>query len=59
MAMTEDIFVERDNAIFVVAQASDKKKKYLEPDDELCRAITGDELKKKMREAIHNFFANR
>jgi len=59
MAMTEEIFVERDNTLFIVTQASDKKKKYLEPDDDLRRAITGDELKKKMREAIHNFFVNR
>ena len=33
--------------------------KVLEPDDDFYRAITGDELKKKMRGAIHNFFANK
>ena len=42
--------------MFIVSR---DKKEYLEPDDDLRKAITGDELKKKMRGAIHNFFANK
>ena len=32
---------------------------YLEPDDDFRRAITGEELKRRMRTSISNFFANK
>ena len=58
IAFNEQIYVQResDNAMFVLSR---EKKEYLEPDDDLRRAITGDELKKRMRVTIHNFFANK
>ena len=32
---------------------------FLEPDDDFRRAITGEELKRRMRTSISNFFANK
>jgi len=47
LAMTEEIFVKRDNMMFLVTTVNDTKKKYLEPDDDLRRAITADEFLEK------------
>ena len=58
LALNEEIFVKResDNILFIVKR---DKKEYLEPDEDLRRAISGNELKKNMRRAINNFFANK
>ena len=41
--------------MFIVAR---DQQEYLKPDEDFRRSITGDELKKIMRDAIHKFFCN-
>ena len=59
MAMTEQIFVMRDNIMFMVTQADERKKKRLKPDSELRRAITGDELLERVYVSLDKFFADK
>ena len=59
LALNEEIFVKRDNIMFIVTRASDKKKKYLKPDDDFRRAISMDELRASAHEHIHKLFANK
>ena len=48
MAMTEEIFVKRDNMMFLVTTVNDAKKKYLEPDDDFRRAISAKDFRKRL-----------
>ena len=60
LARNEQVFVEKDETMFIVTIASGaKKKKYLAPDDDLRRAITADELVERIYEDIDKKFANR
>jgi len=60
LAMNEQVFVQRDNIMFIVTRANEnKKKKRLKPDNELRRAITGDELLEKIYVSLDNFFAEK
>jgi hypothetical protein len=56
IAMTEQVFVQRDNIRFIISREDEKKKKRLKPDKELQRAITGDELLEKVYISIDKFF---
>ena len=56
LALNEQVYIRKDSNMFIVTVANDKKKKYLEPDDDLRRAITGEELKKRMHVVIDKFF---
>ena len=56
IAMTEQVFVQRDNIRFIISREDEKKKKRLKPDKELQRAITGDELLEKVYVSIDKFF---
>ena len=44
LALNEQVYIRKGNNMFIVTIANDKKKKYLEPDDDLRRAITMDEF---------------
>ena len=57
MALSEEIFVRRDNVMFIVTRANDKQKKYLAPDDDLRNAISIDELRESAHNHIHKLFA--
>ena len=59
MAMNEQVFVQRDNIMFIVARINDTEKHYLEPDDDLRRAITADELLERIYYDIDKKFVNR
>ena len=60
MAMTEEIFVKRNNTMFVFMRANEnREKKRLKPDDDLRRAITMDELRKRVHEDIHQWYKER
>ena len=60
MAMTEEIFVKRENMLFVVTRVDENRpKKRLKPDDDLRRAITMDEFRKRVHEDIDIIFANK
>jgi hypothetical protein len=51
MAMNEQVYVQResDNITFIISR---DEKKYLEPDDDLRRAISADEFRKRLIVAI-------
>ena len=60
MAMSEEIFVKRDNMMFIVARVNEnRKKKRFIPDNNLHKAITFDELLERSYEDIHQLFANK
>jgi hypothetical protein len=59
MAIHEQVFVKRNNIMFLITRANDNKKTYLEPDDDLRRAITGEELLNRICHDIEIKFANR
>ena len=59
LALNEEIFVKRDNIMFIVTRVSDKKKKYLKPDDDFRRAISMDELRRRVKEDIHQWYKER
>ena len=60
LAMNEQVFVQRDNVMFIVSRANENKKKNrLKPDNELHRAITGDELLERVYVSLDNFFAEK
>ena len=57
LAMKEQVFVQRDNIMFIVTRANEnKKKKRLKPDNELQRALTGDELLERVYVSLDKFF---
>ena len=58
LALSERMFTQKNNQIFIATNASDKRK-YLEPDDDLHRAITADELLERIYKDIDKKFANR
>jgi len=52
MAMNGQVYIQRGNCMFIVSMANNVKKKHLEPDDDFRRAISGEELKKRMHISI-------
>ena len=57
LAMNEQVFVQRNNIMFMVTRANENKKRNrLKPDEELRRAITGDELLERVYVSLDKFF---
>ena len=58
LALNEHVYVKResDNIMFIVAR---DKKEYSVPDDDLCSAITIDDVFDKVKENIRIKYANR
>ena len=63
LALNEKVIIKRGKNIFHLTCTNGYHTNgydtLLEPDEDLRRAITGDEVKKKMRVAIHNFFESK
>jgi len=60
LALNEQVYVQRNNIMFIVTRANENKKKNrLKPDDHLRRAITFDELLERTYEDIHKLFENK
>jgi hypothetical protein len=59
LAETEEVLVERGNITFLFTRTNDTEKRYLEPDDDLRRAITGDELLERIYVDIDRKFKER
>jgi hypothetical protein len=59
LALNEQVFVQRDNIMFIIARADEQKKKRKKPDDELRRAITGDELLERVYVSLDKFFSEK
>jgi hypothetical protein len=62
MAVDEQVYIKRGDYMFHITCSKTgavKEQAILEPDDDLRRAITAEELKKRMHISIRNFFANK
>ena len=59
LAMNEQVFIQRGKNRFMVTMAHQPKKEYKEPDEDLQKAITIDELREKMHKRIHELFSNK
>jgi len=64
MAVNENIFIKRGKNKFRLVHtntdnANISEQPVLEPDEDLQRAITIDELREKMHKRIHELFANK
>ena len=58
LAMDEHIFIQRGDCMFIVAKAPEPKLQHKQPDDELRRAVTMDEVKERLTAHVHKLFAN-
>ena len=58
LALDEQVFVRRetDNIMFVVTRDIQKHKK---PDDDFRRAITMDELRRRVKENVHKWYVEK
>jgi len=59
MAMNEQVYVQRGDNMFVVTSAGDRKKRHKAPDADFYRAITMDELRRRVKEDIHQWYKER
>ncbi|MDR0792500.1 MAG: hypothetical protein LBE82_04265 [Chitinophagaceae bacterium] len=61
MAVNEQIFIQRDDCMFVVAKANEPEEEDIifEPDEDFYKSITIDEVKERLFEHIHKLFANK
>jgi hypothetical protein len=57
-ALNEQVFVQKDDNIFVVTVANDPQIKYRKPDEELQRAITMEEFRIKVKKDLKDIFEN-
>ena len=57
LALNEQVFIQRGSNMFVVSTAEEPKKRYKEPDDDLRRAITKDELLDGLYKYIDKMYA--
>jgi calcineurin-like phosphoesterase family protein len=59
MAVNEQVFIQKDDCMFVVSRANEPKKKHKKPDEKLRNAVTMDEVKDRLHTHIHKLFANK
>ena len=60
MAVNHDVCIKRGQKTFrIIYEPTVEEQPILQPDDDLRRAITIDELKERMHESIHKFFADK
>ena len=61
MALEDDVIVQNGDNMFIVQNyvPNDEPDIVREPDDDFYRSITGEELKKRMRISVRNFFADK
>ena len=59
LALNEQVFIKRGENMFSVISTNVEKQACLEPDEDLHRAITIDELREKIHKRIHYLFASK
>ena len=60
MAAIEEVFIKRGKNMFIVTRVNEQKEsKYLSPDEDLRRAIPIDELRRRVKEDIHQWYKER
>jgi len=55
----QEVYIKNGENMFMVSIANDRKRKYKQPDEDLRRAITMDELRKRVKEDIHQWYKER
>ena len=55
LAISKDVFIRRGKNKFVISNAN-QHDEFLEPDEDFRRAITMDELRRRVKEDIHQWF---
>ena len=58
MAVNEQVFVQREDFMFIVSRASEPKWNHKKPDEKLRNAITMDEVRDRLHSHIHKLFVN-
>jgi len=60
MALNDQIIIQRGDNMFIVQNyiPDEEPDMIFEPDEDFYRSITVDELRKSVKEHIHNLFAN-
>ena len=58
MAVNGQVFVQREDCMFIVSRANVPKWKHKKPDEKLRNAITMDEVRDRLHAHIHKLFAN-
>jgi hypothetical protein len=59
MALNEDVYIRKGENMFAVTIADEQKNEYLEPDDDLRRAITADEFLEGALKIIDKIYAKK
>ena len=59
MAVNEQVFIQREDYMFIVTIANKPKLKHKKPDEKLRNAITMDEVRDRLHKHIHKLFANK
>ena len=58
MAVNEQVFVQRDDYMFIVSRTNEPNRKHKKPDEKLRNAITMDEVRDRLHAHIDKLFAN-
>jgi len=58
MALDREVLVKRGKNKFIISNAN-QCDEFLEPDDDFRRAITMDELRRRVKEDIHKWFSEK
>ena len=58
MAIDEQVFVQRDDYMFIVSRANEQKWEHKKPNEKLRNAIPMDEVRDRLHTHIHKLFAN-
>ena len=58
MAVNEQVFVQREDFMFIVSRINEPKWKHKKPNEKLRNAITMDEVKNRLHTHIQKLFAN-
>ena len=59
IAMNEHIVIQRGDCSFIVSKATEPQRQHKQPDDELHRAVTMDEVKERLNAHIHKLFTDK
>ena len=56
LALSEQVFIQNDNYMFLLTRADELKNEYKEPDEDFYRAIPIDDFVKKVKNNIHKYY---
>ena len=56
LALEEQVYIQRGDCMFIVARSQEK---YKEPDDDLRRAVTMEEVRERLHRHVHKMFTEK